>query len=48
MAGSESQRVLISTNARGGDIPTYRKEYSNDASGGDVASELTLEKKPKR
>jgi hypothetical protein len=29
----------------GGDIPTYRKEYSNDASGGDAANELTLEKK---
>jgi len=33
---------------RGGDIPMYRKGYSNDASGGDVANELTLEKKPRR
>ncbi len=32
----------------GGDIPTYKKDYSNDASGGDVTSELTLEKKPRR
>jgi hypothetical protein len=31
--------------SRGGDIPTYRKGYSNDALGGDAASELTLGKK---
>ncbi len=30
--------------SRGGDIPTYMKGYSNDALGGDVASELRLEK----
>ncbi len=34
--------------SRGGDIPTYRKEYNNDALGGDVVSELTLEKKPRK
>ncbi len=28
----------------GGDIPTYRKEYNNDASSGDGTSELILEK----
>jgi hypothetical protein len=26
----------------------YTRRYNNDASGGDVASELTFEKKPKR
>jgi len=26
----------------------YRKGYSNDASGGDAANELTFEKKPRR
>jgi len=34
--------------SRGGDIPTYKKGYNNDASGGDVANELTLEKKPRK
>jgi len=34
--------------SRGGDIPTYKKGYSNDASGGDAANELTFKKKPKR
>jgi len=34
--------------SRGGDIPTYKKGYNNDASGGDAANELTLEKKPRR
>jgi hypothetical protein len=33
---------------RGGDIPTYRKGYSNDPLGGDAANELTVEKKPSR
>jgi hypothetical protein len=31
--------------SRGGDILTYRKGYNNDASGGDAANELTLDKK---
>jgi hypothetical protein len=34
--------------SRGGDIPTYRKRYNNDASGGDAANEFTLEKKPRK
>jgi len=34
--------------SRGGDIPTYRKGYNNDASSGDAFNELTLEKKPRR
>ncbi len=32
----------------GGNIPMYMKGYSNDASGGDAANELTFEKKPRR
>jgi len=32
----------------GGNIPMYMKGYSNDASGGDEANELTFEKKPRR
>jgi len=34
--------------SRGGDIPTFRKGYSNDASSGDATNELRLEEKPRR
>jgi hypothetical protein len=34
--------------SKGGDTPTYKKGYNNDASGGDVANEFTPEKKPRR
>jgi hypothetical protein len=34
--------------SRGGDIPMYKKGYNNNALGGDVTNELTLEKKPRR
>jgi hypothetical protein len=34
--------------SRGGDIPTYKKGYNNDALGGDAANGLTLEKNFRR